>query len=121
MTPLVCATQSHFSASAVRLSPPSEHKDWGWVQGLLTCLSLELRIQRNTGRDNEGALEGGGQSPYTSPEDQAQCGCNGHYYSSLIPFLGNICSSVVKCSTSSWVLARNPPHSGWRAVTLLGV
>lgn len=25
----------HFSESAVRLSPPSEPRDWGWVQGLL--------------------------------------------------------------------------------------
>ena len=35
MTSLVCAMNRHFSESAVRLSPFTEPRDWGWVQGLL--------------------------------------------------------------------------------------
>lgn len=62
MTPLVCATERHLSESAVRLSPHAEPTDWGWVQGLLTCLNLngsEQHLLRGRRRGvGEGRVEG---------------------------------------------------------------
>ena len=117
MTSLVCAMNRHFSESAVRLSPPSEPRDWGWVQGLLPAWAFS---PGSGGRvKGHGGLVGRGRAPNkeedASAEERAQCA------QSLLFFLPGTISVQLLWNVKPPVAFRPGISIPVRALTLLRV